>query len=593
MTEAMALRANLDAPKRQFDALIDRLVENAQSVKLAQERLRELLRANELVASQLDLDEVLRRIVKVACELTQARYGALGVIGPDGGLERFIHVGLPGHRVARIGDLPHGQGLLGALISDPRPIRLDDLSRDERSIGFPAGHPRMSSFLGVPIKVGDTVYGNLYLAERIGGTFSVDDEELVRSLASSAGSAINNANIYAESRQSQRWLAASAEISTRLLAGSGEDPLRAIARLSHVSAQADLVAVVVVTPDARSAILEAAVGDQVERIEGRICALDDAAVRKALLLATPVLVRSAAEAAEVGISASALLGGSADGGEGDSSEEVIDVGPLMVLPLAGGHLAHGALVIARRASRGAFSDADMQMASGFANYAAISLELSVARLDRQRAVIADRDRIARDLHDHVIQQLFAIGLSIESLVATAAPTDAARLRTQVADIDRTIRQIRTSIFQLREPADGDDLGTRHRIVSIVNDLSRVLGYAPGVQFSAGIDLLVDDALADDVTAVVREGLTNIAKHAHSSSANVELSAADGQCIVRIEDDGVGLPVDVAASGLDNLSRRATDRGGVFEVGKSMAGGTALLWQVPLEHGIRALIRLEG
>jgi GAF domain-containing protein len=186
-----------DVPHLELDQLLTQLIERAHDVKGAQNRLRGLLRANRSVIGDLALNTVLRRIVEAACELVDAPYGAVGVIRPDGtGLEAFIHVGMEPSAVEEIGHLPEGKGLLGALIDDPRPIRLRDIRDDVRSVGFPEHHPPMRGFLGVPIRVRDEVFGNLYLASLAQGDFSVEDEELVAALAATAGVAIENARLY-------------------------------------------------------------------------------------------------------------------------------------------------------------------------------------------------------------------------------------------------------------------------------------------------------------------------------------------------------------------------------------------------------------
>ena len=215
-----------DVPKLELDELIDQLVERAEGVRRAQGRLRALLHAIETVTGDLSLEVVLRNIVQAACELAGARYGALGVIGPDGLLEQFIHHGMDEQTAAQIGSLPQGKGLLGALITDPQPIRLVHMDDDGRSAGFPLGHPPMDSFLGVPLRVRDEVFGNLYLTDSDKGEFSAEDEELVVALALAAGTAISNARLYAESRLQQRWLNASVEIGARLLSAErrGPDP---------------------------------------------------------------------------------------------------------------------------------------------------------------------------------------------------------------------------------------------------------------------------------------------------------------------------------------------------------------------------------
>jgi GAF domain-containing protein len=214
-----------DLPRSELEKSIGDLVEKAQDVLQTQGRLRNLLAATRAIAEDLELEDVLRRIAQAAVDLVGARYGALGVIGPDGRLEQFIHVGIDAGLAATIGHLPQGLGVLGALIDDPEPVRREHLAEDPRSVGFPAAHPPMDSFLGVPIRVRDEVYGNLYLTDRKDGPFSAEDEELLMSLAAAAGVAIDNARLFGDAQRRQRWALAQAEVASALLDEDGADPL--------------------------------------------------------------------------------------------------------------------------------------------------------------------------------------------------------------------------------------------------------------------------------------------------------------------------------------------------------------------------------
>ncbi len=557
-----------DGPKLELDQLIDELVERAQGVKRVQGRLRALLRAIELVNGELSLDAVLLHIAEAARILSGARYAALGVIAHDGGLQQFIHVGIDDELAHQIGHLPAGEGLLGALISDPEPIRWANLADDPRSAGFPAHHPPMTSFLGVPIRVRGEVFGNLYLTDSEHGQFSAEDEELVGSLALAAGSAVAKARLYDDSRRQQRWLTASAEISARMLAETGEDPLVTIARSARDIADADLVTVALVTVDGQHVLVEVAVGEGSDALAGGRFPLAASLAGAALENGTPLLMRGAAD---VGDRASVL-------------DSVMEVGPTMVIPLPGTSGVLGVLSIARRRGAMAFSSADLAMATGFAGHASVALEFANARADRQKMVLfEDRDRIARDLHDHVIQQLFAIGLSLEGLAAVIGPEHSAaeKLRDRVDDVDRTIRQIRTSIFELRGPLVGEGDGLRTEVLTVAADLTSALGFSPHIAFSGQVDTFVVGTLADDVIACVREALTNAAKHAGACRVDVDLRVGDGVVQLVVADDGRGIPAEVRRSGLDNLRTRAEIRGGTFHIRSAPAGGSELLWKAPI------------
>lgn len=556
-----------DLPKLELDQLIDQLVDRAQEVKRAQGRLRALLRAIETVTGDLALEVVLRNVVESARELAHAKYGALGVIGPDGGLEQFIHVGIDDETAARIGGLPQGKGLLGALITDPRPIRLQHMTDDSRSTGFPPNHPPMQSFLGVPVHVRDEVFGNLYLADSDRGEFSAEDEELVGALALAAGTAISNARLYHESRLQQRWLEASVEIGAQLLASAGEDPLRMVARRAIEIADADVVAVCLTTPDGTAFVVEEMFGTGAEELIGRRFPLPGSMTGLALDRAEPMLVANA----------------SGTDHPPTFLSSVMEAGPLMVLPLTGAGTPRGALSVCRARGRRAFTPRDLAMADGFASHASVALELADSRAAEQKLVLLeDRDRIARDLHDHVIQELFAIGLSLEGSAAQIAAsnnTAAERIRQRVEDIDRTIRRIRTSIFELRGALATMAEGIRQRILEVASDLTPALGFAPHVAFAGVLDVRIPDELMEDIVACVRESLTNVAKHARAKSAVVDVSLAQDVLTVTVTDNGVGLRDDSRRSGIANLRARAEKWSGSFELMPGTSGGTTVIWKV--------------
>jgi signal transduction histidine kinase len=552
-----------DIPKLELDELIDQLVDRAHDVKRAQGRLRALLRAIETVTGDLALEVVLRNVVESACELAHAQYGALGVIGPDGGLERFITVGVDEETAARIGPLPQGKGLLGALITDPRPIRLRQMRDDPRSTGFPPNHPPMESFLGVPIHVRDAVFGNLYLANSNLGEFNADDEELVISLALATGTAISNARLLEESRIQQRWLEASVEIGAQLLSATGEDPLRVVARRAIEIADADVVSVGLVTPDGESYIIEEAFGTGAEELIGRRIPLAGSLAGRVLENGEPLLV-SAASGGELPPSHFAV---------------VMEAGPLMVVPLRGTGASRGVLSLCRGRGRRAFSTRDLSMADGFASHASVALELADSRAAEQKlALLEDRDRIAMDLHDHVIQELFAIGLSLESTATDLTDeTLAQRLRQRVEDIDRTIRRIRTSIFELRGMLASAGAGLRQKVLEVTDDLTPALGFTPHVAFAGVLDVRLTDDLADDVIACVRETLTNVAKHARASAVTVDLALAGSALTVTVADDGVGVGDISRSSGTANLQARAQRWGGTFALAPGPLGGSTATW----------------
>jgi two-component system, NarL family, sensor histidine kinase DevS len=563
-----------DAPKLRLDELLAQLVARAEEVISAQDRLGGLLNANRMIIGDLALPVVLRRIVEAGCQLVNARYGALGVLSPAGGLAEFIHVGIDDGVAREIGHLPEGKGLLGALIDDPRPIRLHAIADDPRSVGFPANHPPMSSFLGVPIRVRNEIFGNLYLTERVGGDFTVEDEELVTALAATAGVAIENARLYGEARRRQDWLEASAQITRQLLSVSGEDPLQLIARRAREVADADLVSVVLTTPDGERLMVEVASGTGAETLVGMTYDRENTLAAITFDTGKPILV------ADV----------QADPERYVHLVEAAPIGPVIVLPLLASEGVRGALVVGRLRNRARFDEADLDMATSFANHAALALELSDARDTRQRMVLLeDRERIARDLHDHVIQRLFATGLTIQSVAAAAgSEKDAGRLSAAVGDIDETIRQIRTTIFRLRGSLVPNAGGVRAKVIEIVDDTKSMLGFEPNLRFDGPVDSTVPDGVIGELLAVVRESLTNVARHARATHVDVAIAVGGEELNLVVVDDGVGLGEGTRRSGLANMQLRAERLNGTMSVTDAQEPGTdtgrrgtKLQWKVPL------------
>jgi signal transduction histidine kinase len=367
---------------------------------------RRLLDAILPVASGLSLPVVLERIVASACVLAGARYGALGVLADDMTLSEFITVGIDAETIKTIGPPPEGHGILGLLIWDPKPVRLDDIAAHSESHGFPPNHPPMHSFLGVPVRVRGRVFGNLYLSEKEGAPrFTDEDEELVIGLAAMAGVAIDNA-----------------------------------------------------------------------RLHDRV---------------------------------------------------------------------------------------------------------------REVALVEDRERIARDLHDTVIQRLYATGLSLSATVRiTEKPEVAARLKTAIGDLDATMRDIRSTIFAL-QTADRGLHGLRADVLALAQQSENALGFAPRVTFDGLVDSVVPEGIGDHLLAALREALTNAAKHARASRVDVEVAVKDGDLVLRVRDNGVGAgDVPAGGLGLHNLAERAALLGGECVLGAREGGGTEVCWTVPLSAPVQ-------
>lgn len=562
-----------DLPRLELDQLLGQLVERAQEVMATQGRLRGLLRANQGIIGGLALPAVLRRIVEAARELVGARYAALGVVAPDGGLAEFIHAGMPEGALDRIGHLPQGKGLLGALIEDPRSIRLRRIADDPRSSGFPAGHPPMTSFLGVPIHIRDEVFGNLYLSESTKGEFSAEDEELTKAMAATAAAAIDNARLYEAARTQGQWLEASASIIRELLSADAADsgpPLQLIAERSCQIAGADLVTVVL--PNGRGADgladlrVEVAVGMAAYDLRGRHVPMQGSLAGRVFSTGEPLCVNHPDDA------------GLASVASGD-----LDVGPVLVVPLLGSRRTHGVLSAARLRGRPAFATGELEMASSFANQAAVAIELAEARAEQQRvAMLHERDRIAADLHDHVIQRLFAAGLTLQSVAASlGAGRTRSRIQATITDLDNTISQIRTTIFQLHRTPERDAVSVRARLIDVITDAAQALGFEPDVRFTGLLEDALPHDIVEDVLAVLREALTNIARHAQARGAEVDITTTADRLTVDVRDNGIGIDATTRNSGLANLRQRAERHGGSLTITRGNPSGTSLSWSIPI------------
>ncbi|MCE3555328.1 GAF domain-containing protein [Pseudonocardia sp. RS11V-5] len=569
-----------DLPRLELEQLLRQLVERAGEVMATQGRLRGLLRANQAVITDLALPEVLRRVCQAARELVDARFAALGVLGPDGHIAELVQDGMDEETVREIGTSPEGKGLLAAVLDEGRPIRLRTAAGDPRSSGLPPGHPPVRSFLGVPIRIRNEKFGGLYLGESGRGEFSPEDEELLRALAVTAGVAIDNARLYEATRRRGEWLAATAAVTRATLDPSQGGPLCTIAERSRELTRADLAVVLLPDDDEdslRIEIAESGPGQEVvaEHLRGGTLPRSRSLSGHVFETCRPLRLADPRELPDL---------------EPAVAVAELRIGPVLVVPLLGAEQTDGVLLLARRVGRPAFTEEDQKMTAGFANQAAIALELAEARVERERLhVLDERERIAADLHDHVIQRLFAAGLSLQGVAARLPGPETERLTRVIGDLDDTIAQIRTSIFSLQR--SGDDESVRSRILVVVTESARLLGFTPLLRFSGPAETLVaaahDASLADDLVAVLREALANVAKHAGASRVEVDVVAetgdgdGDDRLSLVVTDDGKGPGKDLRRSGLANLGRRAQRRGGTFELAPHPPRGSRLRWTTPL------------
>ncbi|WP_436737737.1 sensor histidine kinase [Streptomyces sp. BBFR102] len=541
-------------------------------------RIPQLLAAMRSVGSGTELHHTLDRLCETAAELGAARYAAIGVVAEDGkGLSDFVHHGVDGATARAIGHLPDGhRGLLGALIHDPRPVRLTDLTTDPRSCGFPPHHPPMRSFLGVPIRVGEEIFGNLYLAEKEGGAeFTEEDLQILRVLATEAGIAIGNARLHEAAKQRERWIDGSVAVTTALLSGSDADEaLTVVAEQARHLADARAGFVLLPTEEGGMEIVAASSrAEEPHGALGLVIPADSELVRE-LLAGRPVLVDDATSDARV------------------RTEVGAGFGPSMMLPLVSDGRVLGALVTPRSIGARHFTETERTLAGQFATQAALALRMAEAQRDRERlAVLEDRDRIARDLHDLVIQRLFATGMMLETAQRRSdAPAVQERLGKAVDELDVTIQEIRTAIFALRQgPADAPT-GLRTRVLREVNLAAVPLGFIPAHHFLGPVDTLVGETTGKNLVAALREALSNAFRHSGAGRIEVVVDAgrtlSDGTPGVRltVADDGIGITDGGRRSGLRNLKRRAESLGGSSWYGPGIGeegGGTSVIWEAAL------------
>jgi signal transduction histidine kinase len=558
-----------DSPLSGMDLseLIAEVQERLTSMARMQAQVQNLLDAFLSVSTGLDLPSTLRRIVESACDLVDARYGALGVLRQGGGgLAAFIHVGIDEALAVTMGHLPEGKGVLGQLISEPHPLRIPDLGQHPSSVGFPPHHPPMKTFLGVPVLVRGEVFGNLYMTEKRHGRFTAEDEAVLTALAGAAGIAIHNARLYEESEIRRRWLAAVADVRAVLLATpSAADALTLIAERIAGLTEADATWLFMGPhPETGAYTMSAQSGKGLNDLTDERFAPGDSPVLDALDQADGVVTMD--------------LSGMAY----ESRNPHIDWGPCIAIPLRGTHSDNAVVIAARKVGADPFDPSITPLVKAFADQASVALDMAARqRLARQLDVYEDRDRIARDLHDHVIQRVFAAGLALQAVLPRVDDAQArSRVGFVVRQLDDTVRDIRTTIFDLKTTADADAGGSvRRRLLDIVNETADGI-LEPTVRMSGAIDTLVTGELAADVEAVVREGVSNAARHSGGGHVTVTLDVAD-EVVVEIVDDGRGIDPQAARSGLRNLEQRAGGHGGQSAVEVVRDGGTRLRWSAPL------------
>jgi signal transduction histidine kinase len=548
----------------------ERVREELDALLIARDQTERLLRAIVDIGSELELSATLQRIVDAGKNLTDAPYGALGVRGPDGTIVAFLQDGVTTELVERIGHFPAGKGLLGVSLNEAETVRLDDVSTHPATVGFPEHHPRMRAFLGVPIKIGGMVFASLYLADDDSSrTFSEIDEMMARSLAAAASTAIVNAQLFERVTATAEWTKASREITTALLAGIGQtaSPLQLIADRARELTGAEQ-SIVLVPPDldlpasdVDTLVVSAAAGVNSELVLGQEVPIEGSTTGAVFRTAEPVIT--------------------------DSFRYPIlaftDVGerPAVVVPLQARDRVVGVIAVARAVREPPFENGHLELIGDFAGQAAMALTLATARDQaRELMLVADRERIAHDLHDHVIQRLFSVGMDLQGTLALArSPAVANRISRTIDVMQDTINEIRATIFKLSH-SGAQDLGLRQRIPKAVAELTENRSIATEVAIS-GPTTVVDDRLAEQAEAVVREAVSNAVRHSGATTLKVQLDVAD-EVVLEITDNGRGIdPAVTRRSGLANLRRRAEQVGGVCQISTPLGGGTQVRWAAPL------------
>jgi signal transduction histidine kinase len=528
-----------------------------------------LLEAGLALASELSLPMVLQRIVDLAAEVTDARYGALGVIGEGNEHTDFLTTGMSAKQRRAIGALPKGRGILGLLITEPHPVRISNIAGDPRSVGFPPNHPPMRSFLGAPVQAMGRVFGNIYLAEKRGTLeFSAEDEESLAVLAAQAGAAIANASLYEETRLRERWLDALRDITNDILGGAeAESILVDIAEHARALASAAAATIVTVGSTSGQLVVAAAVGAHAGELHGQSMPAEGSISGEVMRTGKPLLLDDL----------------SSDPRAHQPTVRLGRHGPALFVPLRVRGRATGTLMVANLKG-GRRLDAQMlRFVETFADQASVAIEYRRVQADLRRLGLMDeRERIAKELHDGIIQSLFAVGMGLQGTALLAgSPETAARIEGAVGELDRVIRDLRNYIFALR-PGILADRQLDQALHALGEDMQKGSVARVKVEVDAEVAASVSSR-SHEIVQLTREALSNVARHAQATLSVVRLARKGTTAVLTIEDNGIGFDVrgDSAGNGLRNMRERAAAIGGTLHVTSKAGKGTKLRLTFPV------------
>lgn len=542
--------------------LLAEVQDRIEQIVQSRDRLDGLAEAMLVVTSGLELDSTLRSIVHVATSLVDARYGALEMHrqAKDRLPMQCVFEGIDDEAIRRI-QYPQGRGVTRVLVEDPKPLRLDNIADHPRSVGFPPNHPPMRTFVGVPILIREEVFGNLYVAEKANGQlFNEDDEVLLQALAAAAGTAIANVRLYQQADARQSWIESTRDIATDLLSGAEpETVFRRVAEqaLKLTEAHAAVVAIPTgnhTTAEAATELLVAeTIGDAVTPAAGQTIAVPDTVVGDAYAKRDPQRV------------------------DRFELEGIGHPGPALILPLRAADAVAGVVVVLRDSDGPPFTEEQLDMMAAFADQAALAWQLATTqRRMRELDVLTDRDRIARDLHDHVMQRLFAVGLTLQGAIPrTRTPEVRQRLSNVVDDLQGIIQDIRVAIFHLHG-GSSDATHLRQRLDDAIAQFADS-GTRTTIQFAGQLSVL-EAELADHTEAVVREAVSNAVRRADATEVSVSVRVGD-EVSIDVVDNGYSVNGPVTEDGLADLRHRAEQAGGEFSF---TAGDSNMLhWSAPL------------